>query len=93
LTCVDLDHVFFKGDGDNGRCALPSIGTVELVATPTDIIYEHYKEGKASGMDRDGGDCNQAYYDYREYNNCDNYLARNFDPIHIFDSKNEDRII
>lgn len=94
LTCVDLDHIFFKGDDVNGRCTLPSTGTVELVASPTNNIYEHYKEGKASDLrTKDGGDCNQAYYEYREYNGCDNYLASNFDPIHIFDSKNENRII
>jgi len=81
LTCSDLDHVLQKGDGDAGRCTLPSTGTVDLVANPTEEIWEQYKY-----------DCNHAYYDYKDYNTCDDWLADNLSPIHIFESKYDEKV-
>jgi hypothetical protein len=40
LTCSDKDYVLQKGDGDSGRCTLPSTGTKELVDRPTPEIWE-----------------------------------------------------
>lgn len=82
MTCKDKDDIFTLIGAENGRCALPSTGTLALVRDPTDPIFEKYKV-----------DCNDAYYAYNEYTDCDNTLAESFKPIHIFDAASEKRVL